>query len=225
MAKQRRAAGKRGATKRATKTRATRKAASRTAAARKAADRAAKRPPKKATPKKAVPQQSAPRKAAPKPALPRKAAPAPARAGEPARRTPSVLLDERRRTEPQSLRVQKLVPSFTVDDLGKSVSFYVDGLGFHVKERWESDGKLLGVMLVAGASELGLSQDDWAKGRDRKKGIGARSWAQTTQPLEALAARARRAGIAAEIRTEPWGARTLTVTDPDGFVLTLHNDD
>jgi hypothetical protein len=45
-------------------------------------------------------------------------------------------------------------------------------LGFAVDERWEDNGMLLGVMMRAGKSQIGLSQDDWKKGRDRKKGVG-----------------------------------------------------
>ena len=55
----------------------------------------------------------------------------------------------------------------------KSITFY-EALGFTIDERWEDNGKLLGVMLRAGKSQIGLSQDDWKKGRDRKKGIGVR---------------------------------------------------
>ena len=40
---------------------------------------------------------------------------------------------------------------------------------------------LLGVMLRAGATQIGLNQDDWKKGRDRKKGIGVRVSISTTK--------------------------------------------
>jgi len=78
------------------------------------------------------------------------------------------------------------------------------------------------VMLIAGTAHLGLSQDDWAKGRDRTKGVGCRIWAETAQDLDNLAARMREHGIEPEgPKTEPWGARTLAVTDPDGFHITF----
>jgi hypothetical protein len=41
-----------------------------------------------------------------------------------------------------------------------------------IDERWEDNGTLVGVMPRAGKSQIGLNQDDWKKGRDRKKGIG-----------------------------------------------------
>src|SRR5688572_11410201 len=78
-----------------------------------------------------------------------------------------------RRREPETLRLRSIEPGLTVNDLTKSLHFYTDVLGFIVGERWTGpDGALRGVMLRAGACSLGLSQDDWAKGRDRKKGEG-----------------------------------------------------
>lgn len=129
---------------------------------------------------------------------------------------------DRRRQEPESLRLRSLMPSFTVADLERSLRFYVDGLGFTLHEKWEEDGKVLGAMLVAGACHLGLSQDDWARGRDRVKGVGFRVWAETAQDLDSLAARMREHGIEPDgPKTESWGSRTLGVTDPDGFKITF----
>lgn len=124
---------------------------------------------------------------------------------------------------PQPLKLGELMVALTADDVERSLRFYADGLGFTVEERMEEDGKLLGVMLVAGACHLGLSQDDWGKGRDRKKGIGFRMFVDTMgQDLDGLAKRFRGNGIAVDgPRDEPWGERALTVVDPDGFKLTL----
>ncbi|HSM51152.1 MAG TPA: VOC family protein, partial [Thermoanaerobaculia bacterium] len=103
---------------------------------------------------------------------------------------------ERRTAQPESLRLRSFTPSLTVDDLEESRRFYVDGLGFTVHEEWQEEGKLLGLMLVAGSCHVGLSQDDWSKGRDRKKGVGFRLWAETVRDLDALAERLREHGIA-----------------------------
>jgi catechol 2,3-dioxygenase-like lactoylglutathione lyase family enzyme len=131
--------------------------------------------------------------------------------------------EERRHVEPESLRLRSLSAALTVDDLERSLRFYVDGLGFTVRERWEEEGRLLGVDLVAGSCSLGLSQDDWAKGRNRTKGVGLRLFAETARDLDALARRLRGHGIEVDgPKTEPWGTRTVTVVDPDGFKLTLH---
>ncbi|HEX2163350.1 MAG TPA: VOC family protein [Thermoanaerobaculia bacterium] len=129
---------------------------------------------------------------------------------------------ERRHQRPESLRLRNLSASLTVDDLEASLRFYVDALGFTVEERMEEDGKLQGVMLVAGSCRLGLSQDDFAKGRGRAKGMGFRLWAETAQDLDAVARRLAEHGVEADgPKEEPWGGRTLTVVDPDGFKLTL----
>lgn len=127
-----------------------------------------------------------------------------------------------RRHAPESLRLRAISPALTADDLERSLRFYVDALGFTIEDRWEEAGKLLGVMLVAGTCHIGLSQDNWAKGRDRRKGVGFRIFAETAQDLDALAERLREHGVEPDgPKTEPWGDRTLTVTDPDGFKLTF----
>lgn len=129
---------------------------------------------------------------------------------------------ERRQTRPESLRLRNLSASLTADDLERSLRFWVDGLGFTVEEKMEEDGRLQGVMLVAGSCHVGLSQDDFAKGRGRAKGIGFRLWAETAQDLDALARRLADHGVEADgPKDEPWGGRTLTVVDPDGYKLTL----
>jgi predicted lactoylglutathione lyase len=61
-------------------------------------------------------------------------------------------------TTQEALQISAIVPGFTVDDLQKSISFY-EALGFAVEERWEDNGTLLGVMLRAGDSQIGLNQD------------------------------------------------------------------
>jgi catechol 2,3-dioxygenase-like lactoylglutathione lyase family enzyme len=133
---------------------------------------------------------------------------------------------ERRHTEPEALRLRSITPSLTVDDLEESRRFYVDGLGFTVHEEWKEEGKLLGLMLVAGSCHLGLSQDDWSKGRDRKKGEGISLWCATAQDIDALAARIKAAGarLAQEPSDSPEGGRMLAVDDPDGFRLRLYKE-
>lgn len=129
---------------------------------------------------------------------------------------------EQGKSEAGWLRLRSVTPTFTVDDLDRSLRFYADGLGFEVSERWEEEGKLLGVMLTAGSTQFGLSQDDWSRGRDREKGVGFRIWAATEQDLDELAQRLRQKGIEHDgPKTESWGSRTLTVVDPDGFKLTF----
>ena len=128
-------------------------------------------------------------------------------------------------TTQEALQVSAILPSFTVDDLQKSIVFY-EALGFIVDERWEENGALLGVMMRAGKQQIGLSQDDWKKGRDRKKGIGTRVFLWTTQNVDEVASRARSAGI--RLMSEPhdteWKSRAFEVTDPSGFLLTIASE-
>jgi uncharacterized glyoxalase superfamily protein PhnB len=129
-------------------------------------------------------------------------------------------------TTQEALQISTIVPSFTVDDLQKSITFY-EALGFTVDERWEDNGKLHGVMLRAGKNQIGLSQDDWKKGRDRKKGVGMRVFMSTTQNVDQIAARAKSAGV--ELDSEPhdteWKTRAFEVTDPSGFLLTISSEE
>jgi uncharacterized glyoxalase superfamily protein PhnB len=110
-----------------------------------------------------------------------------------------------------------------VNDIAKSVSWYRDVMGFTVKDRWERDGKLMGVELVAGDVLVMLSQDDWKKGRDRKKGEGFSLYCLTVQDVDKLATRARARGatMLQEPRDQPWGTRDFSVKDPDGFKITF----
>ena len=126
------------------------------------------------------------------------------------------------RQQPESLRLRSVTPTFTVNDLQLSLAWYRDGLGFFVAERLEEGGRLQGVMLKAGTCEFGLSQDDFTKGRDRAKGIGFRLWCNTTQDVDAIAARLRAfGGTIVEEPGERWDTYGFTAQDPDGFKITI----
>ena len=127
-----------------------------------------------------------------------------------------------KRQLPESLRLRSISPSFTVNDLERSVAWYRDGLGFFVSERWEEGGRLQGVMLKAGTCHLGLSQDDFSKGRDRPKGVGFRIWGETTQDVDAIAERLRAfGGTIVEEPGDHWDTYSFTAQDPDGFKITI----
>ena len=134
---------------------------------------------------------------------------------------------DRRTSERETLRLRATNPIFTVTDLERSIRFYTDVLGFVVGQRWTNDGGVLrGVMLKAGTCELGLSQDDFAKGRDRTKGVGVRVWCKTAQDIDALASRIKSAGgkLTEGPIDMPWGGRSLSVDDRDGFHLTIYRE-
>ena len=130
------------------------------------------------------------------------------------------------RKQPESLRLHSAGPSFTVDDLDKSLAFYRDVLGFTLKDKWEDEGALKGVELLAGSVTFWLGQDDWKKGRGRVKGEGFRISCVTTQDIDVLAARVRSTGtaLAEEPKDQPWGGRYFAVRDPDGFLITISSE-
>lgn len=121
---------------------------------------------------------------------------------------------------------KSIFPSLTVNDLTKSLHFYVDGLGFEIVDRNEVNGVLHFAMVKSGNVSVGLGQDDFAKGRGRVKGVGARLWIRTDQDLVALANRAKTAGIKldGDPAPLPWGPMAFALTDPDGFMLTITTD-
>ena len=184
--------------------------------------------PAKRTARKAAPARPAARRAAPAPA--RRPVKALARASKPTRPTAAPrhslsLGPDKRRNDPQTLRLRAFEPSLTVDDVQKSLQFYTKILGFIEGERMTGkDGALSGVMLKAGACSIGLSQDDWSKGRDRVKGIGVRLWCETVQDINALAERIKRAG--GVLTQEPtdnkeWKMQMLGIDDPDGYHISI----
>jgi len=122
-----------------------------------------------------------------------------------------------------ALKLIEASPAFTANDLPKSIAWYRDVVGFVVEEKWERDGKLMGVSLRAGGTNLMLAQDDWKLGRDRQKGAGVRLYFSTTQDVDALAAaiKARGGKLDYEPMDQPWGSRDFALTDPDGFKITI----
>ena len=61
------------------------------------------------------------------------------------------------RSKSETLKLGEASPGLTVNDLQKSLAWYRDVLGFSVEERWEQEGKLMGVSLRAGGVRSGRS--------------------------------------------------------------------
>jgi lactoylglutathione lyase len=139
------------------------------------------------------------------------------------KRAASAQKSPRPKTQSKGLTLSSVSPSFTVGDLQKSITWYQDVLGLVVKDRWEWDGKLMGVEMRAGTVTVMLGQDDWKKGRDRVKGEGFRMFCETTQDVDRLAdqIKARGGTLSQEPRDESWGARVFSVEDPDGFKISI----
>jgi uncharacterized glyoxalase superfamily protein PhnB len=128
-----------------------------------------------------------------------------------------------RRAGGGGLSLRDASPSFTVNDLQRSLTFYRDVLGFKVDEKWEDNGVLRGVSFTAGKVTLMIGQDDWKKGRDRMKGQGVRMYFETETNVDALAEGIAKRGGTLESLPEdrPWGYRDFSMADPDGFKLTF----
>ena len=128
------------------------------------------------------------------------------------------------RRQPETLRLKGVSPSFTANDLQRSIAFYRDVLGFLVGDEWRGEnGVLQGCEMRAGSVVFVLNQDDFAKGRDRKKGLGTRLHVSTSQDVDRVAAeiKARGGSLDQEPADMPWGERVFMITDPDGFKLTI----
>jgi predicted lactoylglutathione lyase len=112
-------------------------------------------------------------------------------------------------TTQEAVQISAFVPTLTVDDLQKSISFY-EALGFVIDERWEDKGTLLGVMLRAGKTEIGVRL----------------SIATTRDNVDAIARRAKNAGLT--LKSEPhdteWKSRAFEISDPSGFLLTIFSE-
>src|SRR5437773_12183954 len=141
-------------------------------------------------------------------------------ARRPAKKHPAA---QPQRQQPESLRLRSMAASFTVSDLDKSVAWYRDVLGFIVGERWEEGGTVRGIQMKAGSCDIMLGQDDFAKGRDRKKGEGFRLWVATVQDISEIARQIKATGwpLDREPAETPWGDWAFAVSDPDGFKITF----
>jgi len=127
------------------------------------------------------------------------------------------------RQKPESLRLRSVAPSLVASDINRSLAWYRDVLRFTLEDEWREGNELRGVTLKAGATTFMISQDDWAKGRDRVKGVGFRLYCITAQDIDQLAAGvvARGGTLATPPTTQPWGMRDFSVVDPDGFRISI----
>jgi uncharacterized glyoxalase superfamily protein PhnB len=120
------------------------------------------------------------------------------------------------------LTAQSLEASLTTADVQRSRDWYRDALGFAVDREFERDGRPFAISMRAGPVRILVTQDDGAKGADRRKGDGFSLQLTTTDDIDAIADRAKQAG--ATLDTEPafmWGARAFRLRDPDGFRWTI----
>ncbi|HWJ15985.1 MAG TPA: VOC family protein, partial [Gemmatimonadaceae bacterium] len=91
------------------------------------------------------------------------------------------------------LVAQSLEASLTTSDVARSREWYRDTLGFVVDREYERDGKVFAIAMRAGTVRILLTQDDGAKGEERRKGEGFSLQLTTSQDVDAIAAAAKHA--------------------------------
>lgn len=126
-------------------------------------------------------------------------------------------------TPAEPFNATALAAAMTVRSLPDSLAWYRDVVGFTVDREHERGGVLVAVSLRAGAVQILLTQDDGAKGMDRRKGEGISLQLTTDQDVDAIARRIRDGGgtLESDPVDTPWGARVFRFLDPDGFKLVV----
>lgn len=122
-------------------------------------------------------------------------------------------------------KLTSVMPTMTVNDIHASIAWYRDVMGFSVAREMEHEGQLVGAVVAAGAVQFLLGQDDFAKGKDRRKGVASRLYCIYDGDIDEFAETIKSRGgtLEQEPTDQPWGARDFTVKDPDGFTLSMSN--
>ena len=123
---------------------------------------------------------------------------------------------------PAATNVKQAVPFFNITDIDASLRFYVDGLGFVLKQQWAPDGRIRWCWLEIGDASIML-QEYWRDGRPGGSpagplGQGVCVCFMCTDAI-AIYHDAIARGIAAQ---RPYVGNRLWVTsvsDPDGYRL------
>lgn len=118
--------------------------------------------------------------------------------------------------------VKQAVPFFMVEDMQKSLHFYMDGLGFEITHRWEPDGNLRWCWMRLGDTALMLqefSKEGHHSGRpEGKLGQGV-SICFVCEDALAIYRDVKSRGIDPQrpfVGNAMW---VVSVTDPDGYRL------
>ncbi len=111
-------------------------------------------------------------------------------------------------------------PQLVVSDLAASIRFYTTKLGFKVAFSYGEPAFY--VQVVRDAARLNLrhldSPDVGRVLRDREQVLSATITLADAEPLF-LEYQAADVAFAQTLRSEPWGARTFIVRDPDGNLI------
>jgi catechol 2,3-dioxygenase-like lactoylglutathione lyase family enzyme len=119
---------------------------------------------------------------------------------------------------PSSANLKQAVPFFGIEDMERSLRFYVEGLGFAVRNSWSPEGKLRWCWLTLDGVSLMLQEYLPGRRPDGTLGLGL-SICVMCDDAVAYYRELRAKGIDA---CEPFVGNGLWVTsvrDPDGYKL------
>jgi uncharacterized glyoxalase superfamily protein PhnB len=123
---------------------------------------------------------------------------------------------------PSEPNVKQAVPFFAVSNMEESLRFYIDGLGFEMKNKWIDEGKLRWCWLQHGGAALMLQEfrseghDSWVP--ESKVGVGV-SINFTCNDALAIYREITARGVKAQrpcVGNSLWGTGVI---DPDGYKL------
>ena len=123
--------------------------------------------------------------------------------------------------------VKQAVPLFAVSNMEQSLSFYVNGLGFTMTNKWIDDGKLRWCWLQLGGAALMLQEfrkeghDSWAPKGTVGEGVSINF--QCTNALT-IYHEIMSKGIEAKKPFVGNGMWVTGVSDPDGYALFFHGE-
>ena len=124
------------------------------------------------------------------------------------------------------MNVTQAVPFFWVRDLDASLRFYVDGLGFELKNKWIDDGRLRWCWLELGGAAVML-QEFWREGQHAnlpqgKTGEGVSICFMCNDAI-AIWKELTGRGIDAKRPFVGNGLWVTSVVDPDGYHLAFES--
>lgn len=119
---------------------------------------------------------------------------------------------------PTAANLKQAVPFLWVTDIERSLRFYVEGLGFALKNKWEPEGKIRWCWLTRGGASIMLQEYLPGRWPEGTLGQGVSLCFQCEDAV-ALYRELRSRGVEAQ---EPFVGNSMWVTcfsDPDGYKL------
>ncbi|ASU36011.1 VOC family protein [Mucilaginibacter xinganensis] len=130
--------------------------------------------------------------------------------------------------EVNECNVQQAVPFFWVKNIDASLNFYIGGLGFELKNKWEPSGRIEWCWLQLGKASIMLQQHlnegpNAVIFLDNKKGVGI-SINFTCKDAIKLYHKFQENGVEVSEPMVGNGLWEILVTDPDGYRLFFESE-